>query len=112
LFFLSKTILGTDKNTVTLTPTHLNNITYIRLANGKMRYNGRILDVYDWSIVVSVNGTYLHTEWAKKALEKARKSENPKEGRILHSGPFTSWEFVSYCKEKKGTGRKPGPFFG
>lgn len=34
LFFLSKTILGTDKNTVTLTPTHLNNITYIRLANG------------------------------------------------------------------------------
>ena len=70
-----------------------------------MRYNGRILDVSDRSIVVSVNGTYLHTEWAKKALEKARKAENPKEGRILHSDqgcPFTSWEFVSYCKEKKG----------
>ena len=70
-----------------------------------MRYNGRILDVYDRSIVASVNGTYLHTEWAKKALEKARKAENPKEGRILHSDqgcPFTSWEFVSYCKEKKG----------
>ena len=67
-----------------------------------MRYNGRILDVSDRSIVASVNGTYLHTEWAKKALEKARKAENPKEGRILHSGPFTSWEFVSYCKEKKG----------
>ncbi len=34
MFFLSKTILGASTNTIPLTPTHLNNITYIRLANG------------------------------------------------------------------------------
>ena len=54
--------------------------TYIRLANGKMRYNCSILDLYDRSIVASVNGTYINTELAKKALEKALKSENPQEG--------------------------------
>ena len=78
--------------------------TYIRLANGKMRYNCSILDVYDHSIVASVNGTYINTELAKKELEKALKSENPQEGLVLHSDQgcqFTSWEFVSYCKEKK-----------
>ncbi len=78
--------------------------TYIRLANGKMRYNCSILDLYDRSIVASVNGTYINTELAKKALEKALKSENPQEGLVLHSDQgcqFTSWEFVSYCKEKK-----------
>ena len=74
--------------------------TYIRLANGRMRYNGSILDLFDCSIVASVNGTYINTELAKKAL----KSENPQEGLILHSDQgcqFTSWEFVSYCKEKR-----------
>ncbi len=78
--------------------------TYIRLANGKMRYNCSILDLYDRSIVASVNGTYINTELAKNTLEKALKSEKPQEGLILHSDQgcqFTSWEFVSYCKEKK-----------
>ena len=72
--------------------------TYIRLANGRMRYNCSILNLFDRSIVASVNGTYINTELAKKALEK------PQEGLILHSDQscqFISWEFVSYCKEKK-----------
>ena len=79
--------------------------TYIRLTNGRLRYNCSILDFFDRSIVASVNGTYIHTELAKKALGKARKSEKPKEGLILRSDQgclFTLWEFVSYCKEKKG----------
>ena len=78
--------------------------TYIRLANGKMRYNCSILDVYDRSIVASVNGISIHTELEKNALEKVLKSEKPRKGLILHSNQgcqFTSWEFVSYCKEKK-----------
>ncbi len=80
-------------------------VTYIRRANGRMRYNGSILDFFDRSIVASINGTYIHTELAKKALEKVRKAEKPKEGLILHIDqgcPFTSWEFVLYSKEKKG----------
>lgn len=78
--------------------------TYIRLANGTMRYNCSILDLYDRSIVASVNGTYINTGLAKKALDKALKSENPQKGLILHSDrgrQFTSWEFVSCCKEKE-----------
>ena len=34
LFFVSQTLLGADNDTIALTPTHVNNITYIRLANG------------------------------------------------------------------------------
>ena len=34
MFFLSKAILGADSNTAALTPTHVNNITYVRIANG------------------------------------------------------------------------------
>ena len=62
-----------------------------------------ILDSYDRSIAASVNGTYINTELAKKALEKALKSEKPQEELILHSDQsyqFTSWGFVSCCKEK------------
>ncbi len=69
-----------------------------------MRYNGSILDLYDRSIVASVKGASIHTELAKEALEKALKSEKPKEGLIPHSDQgcqYTSWEFVSYCREKK-----------
>ena len=51
--------------------------TYIRLANGKMRCNCSILDLYDRSIAASVNKIYINAELAKKALEKALKSENP-----------------------------------
>lgn len=39
--------------------------TYSRLSNGKMRYNGSIMDLYDRSVVASVNGgTYSY--WAGK----------------------------------------------
>ena len=78
--------------------------TYIRLSNGKMRYNCSILDLYDRSIVASVNGESINTKLAKETLEKALKSEKPKEGLILHSDQgcqYTSWEFVTYCREKK-----------
>ena len=56
--------------------------TYIRLANGRMRYNCSILDLFDRSVVASVNGTSINTELAKKALGKALKSEKPQEGLV------------------------------
>ena len=84
--------------------------TYIILSNGKMRYNCSILDLYGRSIVASVNGESINTELAKETLEKALKSEAPKEGLILHSDQgcqYTSWEFVSYCREKKINSLRP-----
>lgn len=62
------------------------------------------MDLYDRSIVASVNGESINTKLAKETLEKALKSEKPKEVLILHSDQgcqYTSWEFVSYCREKK-----------
>ena len=71
---------------------------------GQKKWNNLYYQIYDRSIVASVDGISIHTELEKNALEKALKSEKPREGLILHSDQgcqFTSWEFVSYCKEKK-----------
>lgn len=38
--------------------------TYIRLANGKMRYNCTIIDLYDRSAVASLNSSYINAELA------------------------------------------------
>lgn len=35
-----------------------------------MRYNCSMLDLYDRSMVTSVNGTYIYTELAKKNWKK------------------------------------------
>lgn len=59
--------------------------TYIRLANGKMRYNCSIIDLYDRSVVATANSDYINTELAKTTLEKALSVEKPEKGLILHS---------------------------
>lgn len=76
--------------------------TYIRLENGRMRYNCSIIDLYDRTVVSSVNSDYINTDLAIKALETALINEKPSEGLILHSDQgcqFTSWAFADYCKE-------------
>ncbi|MEQ2784019.1 DDE-type integrase/transposase/recombinase, partial [Blautia hansenii] len=77
--------------------------TYIRMGNGKMRYNCSILDLYDRSVVASLNSDYINTELAKATLEKALMEEKPEKGLILHSDQgcqFTSWDFINYCESK------------
>jgi len=77
--------------------------TYIMLANGKMRYNCTIIDLYDRSVISSLNSEHINTELAKAAIEKALVSEKPGKGLILHSdqgSQYTSQEFVDYCKKK------------
>lgn len=76
--------------------------TYIKLKNGKMRYNCSIIDLYDRSIVASLNSKYINTELAISVLEKALKNENIKNPLKLHSdqgSQFTSYDFTNYCKE-------------
>lgn len=43
--------------------------TYIRLANGKMRYNCATIDLYDRSVVATANSDYINMELAKTTLE-------------------------------------------
>ena len=76
--------------------------TYIRLSNGKMRYNCTVMDLYDRSVVSSINSEYINTELAKAAVEQALGTEKPGKGLILHSdqgSQYTSWKFVDYCKK-------------
>ena len=76
---------------------------YIRMGNGKMRYNCSIIDLYDRSVVATLNSSYINTDLAKATLEKALMAEKPTEGLILHSDQgcqFTSWDFIHYCKKK------------
>ena len=59
--------------------------TYIRMANGKMRYNCTILDLSKSEAIATVNSKWINTDLAIKALSKAIEREKPNEGLILHS---------------------------
>ena len=68
-----------------------------------MRYNCSILDLYDRSIVATLNSDYINTELAKATLKKALMEEKPEKGLILHSDQgcqFTSWGFINYCESR------------
>ena len=79
--------------------------TYMRQPNGKFRYNCSIIDLYDRSVIASLNSDALNTDLAITTLKTALKREhNPKV--ILHSDQgvqFTSKEFVNFCKNHKVT---------
>jgi transposase InsO family protein len=75
--------------------------TYLYLKGGKIRYNCTIIDLYDRSVIVSVNGDHITTELAIRALFIAIKRHKPARGLIFHSdqgSQFTSKEFVSFCE--------------
>ena len=79
--------------------------TYMRQPNGKFRYNCSIIDLFDRSIVASLNSNYINTDLAIETLKKALEQEHyPKV--ILHSDQgvqFTSWDFVNFCKDNNVT---------
>lgn len=73
--------------------------TYIRLSNGKMRYNGTIIVLYDRSVVASLDSSYINTKLAIAPLKRAINNEKPGSGLILHSDqgcPFTSWNYPEH----------------
>jgi len=75
--------------------------TYLYLKGGKVRYNCTIIDLYDRSVVATVNGAHITTELALCALLIAVKRHKPAKGLILHSdqgSQFTSKEFVRSCE--------------
>ncbi|MEE0468717.1 MAG: hypothetical protein UDA86_06035, partial [Blautia sp.] len=42
--------------------------TYIRMGNGKMCYNCSIIDLYDRSVVATLNSDYINTELVQRIL--------------------------------------------
>ena len=76
--------------------------TYLLLADGSMRYNCSIMDIFDRSIVASITSDAITAELAKRTLEKAIKSQKPDTSKLLlHSdqgSQYTSKEFTEYCK--------------
>jgi len=82
-------------------PVWCTDFTYMYLQNGKPRYNCSILDLYDRSIVATLNGKEITSELAintlKLALNKAGKITNQ---IIIHSdqgSQYTSKDFTEFC---------------
>lgn len=84
--------------------------TYIPLSDGSMRYNCIIIDLYDRSVIASVNGKNISATLAIETLSKAI-TQHPwvlKASIILHSGQGsqnTSKEFKDYCSAHNVTQR-------
>lgn len=77
--------------------------TYIRLSNGKMRYNCTVIDLYDRSAAASLDSSYINAELAIETLKRTIKNEKPGAGLLLHSDQgcqFTSRKFVDFCKSQ------------
>lgn len=77
--------------------------TYVYLSNGSKRYNCTIIDLYDRSVVASINSHHINAELAIETLKQALSKNKIYKGKlILHSdqgSQFTSKVFVEFCKK-------------
>lgn len=74
--------------------------TYLQLTNGAKRYNCSILDLYDRSIVATLNGKEITAELAINTLKIALEKNPNHEDLILHSdqgSQFASKDFTDFC---------------
>ena len=76
--------------------------TYLPLASGEMRYNCSILDLYDRSIVTTLNGERINAELAIRTLQRALVKEKPNRGLIFHTdqgSQFGAISFMEFCSK-------------
>lgn len=76
--------------------------TYLFLDNGTVRYNCSIIDLFDRSVIASLNGEHITSALAIETLKIAIRRHKPKKGLILHSDQgtqFTSHEFNVFCEQ-------------
>ena len=75
--------------------------TYLKMADGTVRYNCTIIDLHDRMVMASLNGSKIDADLAIRTLGLAIKKHNPGRGLILHSdqgSQFTSYEFNRFCE--------------
>lgn len=76
--------------------------TYLQLKNGAKRYNCSIIDLYDRSIVASLNSKWIDASLAVNTMEIALSSNNITENLILHTdqgSQFASRDFINFCAD-------------
>lgn len=75
--------------------------TYLPQKDGTFHYNCTIIDLYDRSVIATLNGSNITARLAIETLEIAIKRHKPGKGIILHSDQgtqFTAKEFNDYCE--------------
>lgn len=93
---LNKCFIAPLPNTIWCT-----DFTYMYLQNGKTRYNCSILDLYDRSIVATLNGKEITSELAINTLQLALNKVGKRANKIIiHSDQgrqYTSKDFTEFC---------------
>ena len=77
--------------------------TYMNLSNGSKRYNCTIIDLYDRSVVATLNGKEITAELAINTPKRALNIHKPNTKKlIIHSdqgSQYTSKEFTEFCSK-------------
>lgn len=76
--------------------------TYLQLNGGKKRYNCTIVDLYDRSVVATLNSKYIDSKLAIDTLKLAISKTNHNGNIVLHSdqgAQFSSFAFTTYCED-------------
>lgn len=79
-------------------------IAFLTLRNGHKRYNCTILDLYDRSVVATLNSRYIDSDLAINTLNMALRSNSVSDGLILHSdqgSQFDSRSFINHCFKQR-----------
>ena len=72
------------------------------MEDGRKRYNCSIIDLYDRSVVATLNSSHIDAELAIQTLKTALEKNHHPQGLLLHSdqgSQYTSRAFTDYCKE-------------
>jgi transposase InsO family protein len=93
-------LIGQDFTTQKPNQVWCTDFTYLKLKNGSKRYNCSIIDLYDRSIVASLNSKWIDTSLAINTLEIALSTNKINNNLILHSdqgAQFASRTFINFC---------------
>lgn len=78
--------------------------TYMQLSGGRKRYNCSIIDLYDRSVIATLNSKYINAKLAVDTLSLGLNKHAPNAGLIVHSdqgGQFDSFDFTTFCENNK-----------
>jgi transposase InsO family protein len=95
-------LLNQNFNTEEANQVWCTDFTYLYLNDGTTRYNCTIIDLFDRSVVASLNGNHITAELAIETLKIAIRRHKPQKGIILHSDQgtqYTSKEFNHFCEK-------------